>query len=124
VAYNRVYIQTASPSSRPPIGLTAALNAYTGDVEWLTPNPGLQTSPIAVANGVLFQGITRPAMIEALDANTGQRLWEAAMPSAVRGGITIANGALYASNGEGAAWDGGRTAYPHSIHCFALDGAA
>jgi outer membrane protein assembly factor BamB len=122
VAYDRVYIQTASPASRPAFGLTAALNAYTGDVEWLVPNPGLQTSPIAVANGVLYQGITFPAKIEALDAHTGARLWEAAMPSAVRGGITVANGAVYASNGETGAWRGNKTAYPHSVFCFTPEG--
>jgi len=122
VAYNRVYLQSASPSSVPSLGVSAALNAYTGDIEWLVPNPGLQASPIAVANGVMYQGITNPAKLEALDANTGQRLWEFAMPSAVRGGMTVANGALYASNGETGAWQGEKTPYAHAVYCFTPEG--
>lgn len=122
IAYNRVYIQTANPTSRPTLGLSAALNAYTGDVEWLTPNEGLQASPIAVANGVMYQGLVNPAKLQALDAETGQQLWEYDMRSPVRGGMTIANGAVYASNGEGGGWQGQKTPYPHSIHCFTPDG--
>jgi hypothetical protein len=44
------------------------------------------------------------------------------MRSPVRGGMTIANGAVYASNGEGGGWQGQKTPYPHSIHCFTPDG--
>ncbi|MBI4444236.1 MAG: PQQ-binding-like beta-propeller repeat protein, partial [Acidobacteria bacterium] len=123
VAYNTVYMQTSSPSSRPPLAVTAALHAYNGEIQWIVPNPGIQSSPIAVANGVLYQGIQNPAKIEALDAKSGRRLWEAPLPSPFRGGVSIANGAVYTSNGEPLSWVGEKAPYPYSVHCFTVDGA-
>jgi outer membrane protein assembly factor BamB len=122
VAYNSVFIQNASPSSRPGLATTASLHAYTGDIQWIVPNPGQQSSPIAVANGVLYQGLLNPAKIEALDASSGDRLWEFALPSQFRGGVAIANGAVYTSNGQPLGWRGQQLPYAHSVYCFTVDG--
>ena len=110
-AYNRVYAQCASPVSTPPMAVTAGLNAYSGDIEWIVPNPGMNSAPLAVANGVIYQGLV-DGKFEALDANNGRRLWEYQMPSAFRGGAAIANGAVYASNGEPSSWAGESLAVP------------
>lgn len=122
VAYNSVFIQNASPGSRPSFATTASLHAYTGDIQWIVPNPGLQSSPIGVANGVLYQGLLAPAKIEALDASSGERLWEFALPSQFRGGVSIANGAVYTSNGEPLGWSGEKMPYDHAVYCFTVDG--
>jgi len=122
VAYNSVFIQNASPTSRPSFATTASLHAYTGDIQWLVPNPGQQSSPIGVANGVLYQGLLNPAKIEALDTSTGARLWEFDLPSQFRGGVAIANGAVYTSNGEPLSWNGERHPYEHAVYCFTVDG--
>ena len=121
VADNIVYMQCASPASQPPMGVTVALHGYTGDVVWIVPNPGLQSSPIGVANGVLYQGMTNPAKIEALSIQNGRRLWEHALPTPFRGGVAIAGGAVYCTNGASLAWNGERG--PFAVHCFTLDGA-
>ena len=104
------------------IDCTAALNAYNGNIEWIVPNPGPQSAPIAVANGVLYQGYLEPAKIEALDAATGRKLWEFPLPSEFRGGFAVANGKLYASNGEPTSWKEGQLPYKHSLYCFTIDG--
>ena len=122
VAYNKVFIQYCSPTSRPALAVTAALNAYNGDVEWIIPNPNVQTSPLAVANGVLYQGFLISNKVEALDAKTGRRLWEHALPSDFRGGVSIANGALYTSNGEAHDWEGEKVPHKFSVFCFTIDG--
>ena len=120
VAYNTVFMQCASPASSPAMGVTVAVHGYTGDVVWIVPNPGIQSSPIAVANGVLYQGMTNPAKIEALDTNTGRRLWDYTLPSQFKGGVSIANGAMYCSNGASLGWNG--EPGPFSVHCFTIDG--
>lgn len=122
VAYNKVFVQNSSPISVPPLAVTAALNAYNGEIEWIVPNPGMNTAPIAVANGVLYQGINTINKLEALDARNGRRLWEYTLPSEYRGGVAVANGALYTSNGEPEAWPGDPKPYKHSVYCFTIDG--
>jgi glucose dehydrogenase len=121
-AYNKVYVQYASPASKPAMAVTAGLNAYNGNVEWIVPNPGMNSAPIAIANGVLYQGLV-DGRFEALDAHSGNRLWEFQMPSAFRGGAAIANGAVYAGNGEPSSWAGEPLPYQHSMYCFTVDGA-
>ena len=121
VAYNKVFVHNSSPG-RPPSYVTAALNAYNGDIEWIVPNPSSQTAPIAVANGVLYQGFEPGAKVEALDALTGRRLWEYSLPSPYRGGVAIANGALYTTNGEASSWRGEPVPYKYSVFCFTVDG--
>ncbi len=120
-AYNRVYVQYASPTSSPAMAVTAGLNAYNGNIEWIVPNPAMNSAPISVANGVLYQGLL-DGTFEALDAETGRRLWEYKMPSAYRGGAAIANGAVFTSNGEPSAWSGERLPYQHSVYCFTVGG--
>jgi outer membrane protein assembly factor BamB len=137
VAYNNVYIQTFAPTVMPifmddaewkqkenesVLAVTAALDAYNGEIRWMVPNLGRNSSPLAVANGVLYQGIQKPAKIEALNAKTGERLWEAPMPSPYRGGASIANGAVYTSNGELLSGLLTRGSYPYSVYCFTIDG--
>jgi len=121
VAYNKVYVQNCSPGN-PPLYVTAALNAYNGDIEWITPNPAPQTAPICVANRVLYQGYDVGPKIEALDAMTGRRLWEYPLPSPFRGGPAVANGALYFSNGVTLDWKGDQTPQKYSLYCFTIDG--
>ena len=118
-AYNKVYVAYVVASSVPPFGLTAALNGYNGDIEWITLNPLLHEAPLAVANGVLYQGLTVGKKFEALDALTGRRLWEFDMPSFFKGGASIANGAVYMSNGNLGAPD---PSMDFSVYCFTIDG--
>ena len=120
-ADNKVFAQYASPVSTPPMAVTAALNAYNGNIEWIVPNPEMNSAPIAVANGVLYQGLNN-GMVEALDAKNGRRLWGYKMPSSYRGGVAIANGAIYTSNGEPTSWAGEQLPYKHSLYCFTVDG--
>jgi outer membrane protein assembly factor BamB len=84
-------------------------------------NPGASSSPIALANQVLYQGFMNEK-IEALDAKSGKKLWEFTLPSAFRGGFAVANGALYASNGEGGGWEAEPVPYKYSVYCFTPDG--
>ncbi len=121
-AYNKVFIQSTSPGNKQLLATTAALNAYNGDIEWIAPNPNAQTSPLAVANGVLYQGFISKPKVEALDAKTGRRLWEHPLPSDFRGGVSIANGALFTSNGESHAWEGEKVDHKFSVFCFTIDG--
>jgi outer membrane protein assembly factor BamB len=103
------------------MAVTAGLNAYSGDIEWIVPNPAMNSSPLAAANGVLYQGLVN-GTFEALDASSGRRLWAFQMPSAFRGGAAIANGAVYAGNGEPSSWSGQGLPYRHSMYCFTVDG--
>jgi len=98
VAYNRIFVVSNAPSPRGAMSVTAGLNAYTGDIEWWIPNQVGIRGPVAVANGVFYQGL-QDGSLEALDAEDGRTLWEYRLPTAHRGGIAIANGALYTSNG-------------------------
>lgn len=122
VAYNKVFVQNTSILSVPLLAVTAALNAYNGDIEWIVPNPSGNSAPIAVANGVLYQGLGTSHKLEALDVQNGRRLWEYILPSDYRGGVAIANGALYTSNGESVSWRGQQEPYKHSVYCFTIDG--
>ena len=130
-AYNKVYIQYRNVTSNPAFAVTAALNGYNGDVEWMNLNPSLQESPIAIANGVVYLGYIIKPKMQALDAITGKVLWEHDMPSDFRGGASIANGALYFSNGESEASAqvalkkmaaGQKMPYEYSVYCFTVDG--
>jgi outer membrane protein assembly factor BamB len=116
VANNTVYVQAGSLG----VNLTGALHAYTGEIQWLVPNSGPHQGPLALANGLLFQGGSNPHKIEALDAKTGKQLWQFPLPSIYRGGITVANGAVYTGNGGGNRWEG--QPGPFSIHCLTIDG--
>ena len=122
VAYNHVFVQNENAIGNPPMSVTAALHAYTGAIAWIVPNPVMNPqAPIAVANGVLYQGLA-DGRIEALDASNGRRLWEYKLPSMPRGGFAIANGAIYTSNGEPTSWKEGPLPYQHSMYCFTIDG--
>src|SRR6185503_20264432 len=121
MAYNRIFVQWSSSSSPKPFSASAALHAYTGEVDWMVTNPLTNSSPVAVANGVFYQGFLN-GKIEALDAKTGRTLWDFALPSAFRGGFSVANGAVYASNGEGGAWDPSKRTKQYSLYCFTPDG--
>jgi glucose dehydrogenase len=120
-AYNKVYVQYASPTSSPAMAVSAALNAYNGDIEWVRPNADMNSAPLAVANDVLYQGLVN-GDFEALDAQSGRKLWGYKFPSSFRGGAAIANGAVYAGNGEPTSWGGEKLPYQHSLYCFTLDG--
>ena len=84
-------------------------------------NPAGNSSPIAVANGVMYQGFVN-GKIEALDARNGRTIWEFAMPGAFRGGFAVANGAIYCGNGESGDAKIGQNGRMYSLHCFTPDG--
>ena len=122
VAYNRIFVVSNALTSRGSSSVTAALNAYTGDIEWWIPNSSLIRGPVAVANGVFYQGFI-DGTVEAVDARNGRSLWDFQMPSPHRGGIAIANGVLYTSNGEllGTSEEEERERR-HSLYAFSVDG--
>jgi len=120
VAYDRLFLEWNSAGIA-PVYTTAALNPYTGDVEWMVPNPAASSSPIALANEVLYEGFMN-GKIQALDAKNGKKLWDYTLPSPFRGGCAVANGAMYASNGEGGGWEAEPVSYKYSVYCFTLDG--
>ena len=111
MADNRVYVisnavnEERDPDSGRSLGLsesvTAALDAYTGEIVWWRHNDAMNKSPVCLANGVFYQSLIDGAL-EALDAGSGRRLWASSMPSSSHGGIVIANGVLYTSNGDSA----------------------
>jgi alcohol dehydrogenase (cytochrome c) len=106
-AYNKIYVVSNNTERDPDTGqvtgrsesVTAALQAYTGEIVWWRHNTSGSSSPVCVANGVFYQSL-RDGSLEAYDAETGKPLWQSTMPSTSRGGIVIANGNLYVSNGE------------------------
>lgn len=138
-AYNRVYGVSNSATQligKPPISVTAALDAYSGRIVWWTYNlEAISQGGLALANGLFYQGFNN-GLVQALDADTGQVLWEYTLPTARRGGFAIANGALYFSNGiPGALQMGGgpswnpremvqkaRNIGTYSVYCFTVDG--
>ncbi len=120
VAYNQVFMVSNANPPKGPMSVTAALNAYTGEIEWWVPNAVRIRAPVAVANGVFYQGLT-DGSLEALDTRSGRHLWQYQLPSPHRGGFTIANGRLYASNGE-LSLDGQATTDRYSIYAFAVAG--
>ena len=99
VAYNRIYCVSSQVTPRGASSITAALHAYTGDIVWSLPNPAANHAPVAVANGVFYQGLM-DGKVEALDAESGRVLWDFQLPTAHRGGMAIANGTLYVGSGE------------------------
>ena len=131
-AYNKVYlisnaIQEADYQRDPVTGrnaglsqsVTAALQAYTGEIVWWRHNHSLNRSPVCVANGVFYQSLG-DGSLEAYHAETGKQLWQSSMPSPSRGGIVIANGTLYTSNGEGGLPTEPRN--PYSVFAYSIDG--
>jgi glucose dehydrogenase len=105
VAYNKVYLvsneRVTDPGSTDRSeSVTAALNAYTGEIVWWRHNDSMNRAPVCVANGVFYQSLENGSL-EAYDAETGKQLWQSSIPSTSRGGIVIANGSLYTANGEG-----------------------
>ena len=119
VAYNRVYVVSNAYGER-PMSVSVALNAYTGDIEWWVPNESTHKAPVAVANGVFYQGLVS-GELQALNAKTGRLLWEDQLPSAHRGGITISNGMLFTSNGE-STLNSAPTTNLYGVYAFSLDG--
>lgn len=119
VAYNRVFaVSNASGVRRPPSSVTAGLNAYTGDIEWWVHNEATNQAPVAVANGLFYQGLM-DGRLQALDTDTGELLWEYKLPSGHRGGIAIANGAIYGSNGGPFRREQTKK---YVMQCFTIDG--
>ena len=141
IAYsdNKFYVVSNAATQlirKPPISVTAALDAFTGRIVWWTYNPeGICVGGVGGANGVFYQGFNNGRM-EALDADTGEILWQYTLPTARRGGFAVANGALYTCNGiPGANQQGGapgwnsrelnqqaRRANVYSMYCFTVDG--
>ena len=138
-AYNKVFVVSNAATQligKPPISVTAALDGYTGRIVWWTYNlEGICQGPLAVANGVLYQGFNDGRM-EGLDADTGKVLWQQMLPTARKGGFAVANGALYIGNGlPGSGIEGGAPGYTppdmterarkaggYSMSCFTVDG--
>lgn len=116
VAYNRVYVVSNAIGPRSNMSVTAALNAYTGEIEWWVPNGAINRAPVAVANGVFYQGLM-DGTLEALDADTGKPLWQHKFSSPHRGGIALANGGLYIGTGATEGPD------RYAMHAFTLDGS-
>ncbi|MDA2934674.1 PQQ-binding-like beta-propeller repeat protein, partial [Acidobacteria bacterium AH-259-D05] len=122
VAYNRIFAISTAVTGKGSMSVTAALHAYTGDIVWWVPNSAPNHAPVAVANGVFYQGLM-DGTLQALDAETGGVLWEYKLPTAHRGGIAIANGTLYASNGEPSrATEEVAKTGRYSIYAFSIDG--
>jgi outer membrane protein assembly factor BamB len=127
-AYNKVYVVSNAITDRDPItsrslglseSVTAALQAYTGEIVWWRHNDSMNRSPVCVANGVFYQSLGNGSL-EAFDAETGKQLWQSQIESTSRGGIVIANGNLYTSNGEG----GLPTEPVHNyyVYAYSIDG--
>lgn len=123
IAYNRIYLVNNAINPKGDISVSAALNAYNGDIEWWTPNEAVTWGPVAVANGVFYQGLADNSL-EALDAEEGRSLWKYQLPTLHRGGIAIANGALYTSNGAPmTGWTPEQVrSHDYLVHAFTVDG--
>jgi len=126
VAYNQIYLVSNNtrrdPDTGQPTGsesVTAALQAYTGEIVWWRHNPSGSSSPVCVANGVFYQSL-RDGSLEAYDAETGRSLWQSSIPSTSRGGIVIANGNLYVSNGEAGLPTEPKNRY--FVYAYSIDG--
>ena len=122
VAYNRIFVVSTAVTPKGTMSVTAALDAYTGDIVWWVPNSSANHAPVAVANGVFYQGLM-DGTLEALDAESGRVLWNYKLPTAHRGGIAIANGTLYAGSGEpsGATEEIAKRGR-YSMYAFSIDG--
>ncbi len=120
VANNRVVVVSNAMTPKGAMSVTAALHAYTGEIEWWLPNSATVRAPVAIANGVFYQGLL-DGSLEALDIRTGRQLWQYQLPSSHRGGFAISGGRLYTSNGE-LSLRGKATTDQHSIYAFSLGG--
>ena len=122
VAYNRVYCVSNAVTPKGASSVTAALHAYNGDIVWWVPNSAQNHAPVAVANGVFYQGLM-DGTVEALDAETGRVLWQYKLPTAHRGGMAIANGTLYVGSGEPSGATGEVVSVGnYYMYAFSIDG--
>jgi glucose dehydrogenase len=122
VAYNRIFVvSNAAPvRGRSAMSVTAALHAYTGDIMWWIGNPAHVRGPVAVANGVFYQGFD-DGTLEAVDVNSGERLFTHKLPGLIRSGMAISNGTLYTATGDTLGWrPGGNKKY--GVYAFSPDG--
>ncbi len=105
VAYNRIFVGSNAIGirGRKAISATAALHAYTGDIMWWFPNSAQIMGPVAVANGVYYQGLI-DGTLDAIDAKSGEQLWRYQFPDMIRGGMSISNGYLFTSTGASVRW--------------------
>ena len=121
VAYNRVFVVSNAVGvlGRQATSVTAALHAYTGDITWWVANSSMHQGPVAVANGVFYQG-TDDGNIEAIDADNGRQLWKEQLPQGmIRGGMSIANGRLYTSTGDATGWRIGKVSTRrYALYCY------
>ena len=88
VAYNRIYAVSSAITANGPVSVTAALHPYTGDIIWWVPNAVDNHAPVAVANGVFYQGLM-DGTLQAFDADYGRLLWEHKLPTAHRGQLVF-----------------------------------
>ena len=114
---NRVYLVAGAVGSAGSAASAAvALDAYTGDVQWWAPNEAGANAPIALANGVFYQGLLN-GKVQALNADDGRLLWEYQMRGTHRGGTAVANGTVYtSSNAEDS------SAGENAVYAFTVDG--
>jgi len=124
-AYNRIFVvsNSAGVRGRPATSVAAALHAYTGDIIWWITNPAIISGPVAVANGVFYQGLT-DGTLEAVDASSGEQLWKYQCPRMLRGGMAIANGSLYTSTGDTLGWrvSTATKGKPYAVYAFSPNG--
>ena len=122
-AYNRFFVVSNSRKPKGNMSVSAALHAYSGDILWWSLNPALIGGPVAVANGVFYQGLD-DGTLEALDTDEGRTLWRHRLPSPYRGGIAISDGALYTSNGMPMmGWtEEDVRSHQNFLYCFTIDG--
>ncbi len=122
-AYNRFFVVSNSRKPKGNMSVSAALHAYSGDILWWSLNPALIGGPVAVANGVFYQGLDDGTM-EALDTDEGRTLWRHRLPSPYRGGIAISDGALFTSNGMPMmGWtEEDVRSHQYFLYCFTIDG--
>ena len=78
-------------------GLTA-LNARTGQPLWTYPASGDASSPLLVANGVVYAVADDSATVYAVNASTGALVWEDFHIGASLRAATFANNVLYVGN--------------------------
>ena len=123
VAYNRVFVVSNGTGvrGRPGVSVTAALHSYTGDITWWVANGSTISGPVAVANGVFYQGLA-DGTLEAIDVGSGEQLWKHQLPSILRGGMAIAGGTLYTSTGDTLGWRPGQGKNAYGVYAFTPDG--
>ena len=121
-AYNRVYLTAGAVGS---VGSTSsaavALNAYSGEIEWWTPNEMGANAPIAVANRVFYQGLLNGKM-QAFDTEDGRMLWEFQTSGTHRGGPSVANGVLYTTSNAADVASAAGSSGDNAVYAFTIDG--